>query len=112
VRIGVIGVHGVGKTMLAKRLSEELGLPLVEEAARKVIERWGRHPVEFPVVDDGVRYTCESCRNLLDAILREAVLRGKRYVTVRGTVEERCRQAVETLEKWRGASCGQRADAS
>ena len=44
MRIGIAGTHGAGKTMLAKQLSRQLGLPLIEEQARLVAVKLGvRH---------------------------------------------------------------------
>ena len=37
-RIAIVGAHGVGKTTLAKKISEELGLFLIPEVARDLIK--------------------------------------------------------------------------
>lgn len=41
MKIVVAGTHGVGKTTLARVLSERLGLVMIEEVARKIIKNAG-----------------------------------------------------------------------
>ncbi len=41
MRIAVAGAHGVGKTTLARALSKELGLPMIEEVVRGVAKKSG-----------------------------------------------------------------------
>lgn len=41
MRIAICGTHGTGKTTLARALSERLGVPMIEEVARKVIRNAG-----------------------------------------------------------------------
>lgn len=56
-------------------------------------------PIEFPVVDDGVRSTDEHFRIVVDRYIKrilEAV--GIRYVEVRGTVEERIKIVENTIQ--------------
>ena len=41
MRIALTGTHGIGKTTLAKQLSERLGIPYLDEVARKVARIYG-----------------------------------------------------------------------
>jgi len=41
MKIGIVGAHGTGKTVLAKSLTEKLGLPLITEQARIVAKDMG-----------------------------------------------------------------------
>lgn len=53
-------------------------------------------PIEFPVVDDGVRSTDEEFRSKVDGYILAALQStGARWITVRGSVEER----IEIIDK-------------
>lgn len=41
MKIALTGTHGIGKTTLAKQLSERLGIPYLDEVARRVAEFYG-----------------------------------------------------------------------
>ena len=41
IKIALTGTHGIGKTTLAKQLSERLGIPYLDEVARKVARIYG-----------------------------------------------------------------------
>ena len=53
-------------------------------------------PIEFPVVDDGVRSTNEKYRNEIDCLIHDTLdAMGVRYLTVHGTPEERFKQICD-----------------
>ena len=41
MKIAISGAHGVGKTQLARKLAEALGLPIIDEVARTVAQQMG-----------------------------------------------------------------------
>lgn len=58
-------------------------------------------PIEFPVVDDGVRDTDEEYRKYIDNNIREIIkILGVNVVTITGTVEERVNK-LERIYAWR-----------
>lgn len=79
-----------------KRESEEL-LKFFENNSDII---WCYFPIEFSVVDDGVRSTEEEFRRYVDksikSILDDANIK---YYTITGTVEERIKQIDNILEK-------------
>lgn len=178
-KIGICGSHGTGKTTLAKRLSEETGLPLIIEQARIVAEqlninirdlepksregflfqygclnyqikeeqaRWlgfvsdrttidnaaywtklyaglwpARYslryyevafnnvknydliiyvPIEFELVDDGVRHIGLDMQKEIDIYIRAYLsLNARNYITVSGTTEERLERVLKELRQ-------------
>ena len=53
-------------------------------------------PIEFPVVDDGVRSTDEDYRKQIDNLIHDTLDGlGLGYLTVTGTPEERFRQILD-----------------
>lgn len=57
-------------------------------------------PIEFPVVDDGVRSTDEDFRADVDFMIKNFLdCAGVKYHTITGTVEERIKQIDELLAK-------------
>ncbi len=63
-------------------------------------------PVEFDVVNDGVRWTCEQCRHLLSYCTLVFL---KMYTTcpivhITGDLETRVRKAMDVITRWRDAA--------
>lgn len=55
-------------------------------------------PIEFPVVDDGVRSVNEEFRSIVDGTIKSILdLSGIKYYTISGTVEERIKQLEEIM---------------
>lgn len=61
---------------------------------------WCYFPIEFPVVDDGVRSTEEEFRKYIDESIKEVLdVFVVNYYTITGTVEERIKQMDEIINK-------------
>ena len=59
-------------------------------------------PIEFDVVDDGVRSTDEEYRRYIDSAIRSALDSfGFKYIVVKGTVEERLWQIKEAIKNFK-----------
>jgi nicotinamide riboside kinase len=54
MRIGIVGTHGVGKTALARALADALGLPLIEECARRAAAELGHRSMAELLGDPGM----------------------------------------------------------
>ena len=58
-------------------------------------------PIEFGVVDDGVRSTNENYRQFIDTAIRDTLDSfGFNYIVVKGTVEERLRQIEQAAKEF------------
>lgn len=56
-------------------------------------------PIEFPLVDDGVRSINESFRTSIDNRIKELLkCFYSNYITVSGTVEERIKQVIDAID--------------
>ncbi len=58
MKIAISGTHGVGKTTLAKSLAKKLNLPLIEEVARGVAQRYGfKNTEQIKKAENNKRYS-------------------------------------------------------
>lgn len=77
-------------------LSREAGK--IDELKKEDI-LWVYFPIEFDVVDDGVRSTDEEYRKYIDETIKQTLDSfGIKYITVRGTVEERIKQIDQAIK--------------
>ncbi len=77
-------------------LSQEAGK--IDELKKEDI-LWVYFPIEFDVVDDGVRSTNEEYRKYIDEAIKQTLDSfGIKYITVHGTVEERIKQIDQAIK--------------
>jgi nicotinamide riboside kinase len=58
-------------------------------------------PIEFPVENDGFRFQCEQCRNLVEGLIMHTLiqLQSVPVVILRGDLDSRLKQAVTFVEQ-------------
>jgi len=84
MRIAISGTHGIGKTTLAKWLSEELGIQMLGEKARGLLE--STYP--FEIIDRDTTSFLDFQREVLDLQEAEAwTKRNESYVVDRTPVD-------------------------
>lgn len=94
-------------------LQQETGIkefiPICQKQTKMVQDFFLKHddivicyfPIEFDVIDDGVRSTNEQFRTRIDEIIKYILtVYTKRYHTIKGSVEDRYRQIDQILKEY------------
>lgn len=88
-----------GKVLLRHEKAKEVIYDIVMEQAKYDVIFY--LPVEFAIADDGLRSLNAEFQQAIDRAYLEFLQKhGIEYYVIRGTVEERLRQAVDVIEKF------------